>query len=372
MTGRLGSAIAGLVGALLTSLAGSALAAPTAAQMEECVRRFPGDREAERRACFESLLAPASATAPPATPPSPPSAAPPRPAPAAAIALDRGESGSPFRRLWGDAKERSAWRAGEYQTNYFLPAYHARRPNLAPAAVGGAATAPIDPALRQATEAKFQLSLKGHVWPKDDRGSHDLWFGYTQVSHWQLWNDEASRPFRESSYEPEILYTWEPKDWRAGTWRVGHLGLSLNHNSNGRGGDGSRSWNRVIGFVRAESGGTMVTVRGWGRIEESGKDDNPRIADHYGRADVQVTHEFANGALLSALARHSLRGGSRSRGALQLDLSLPLCRSHWPAWACVDSLRAHAQVFHGHAESLIDYNHRDTYFGLGFSIGETP
>ena len=55
-----------------------------------------------------------------------------------------------------------------------------------------------------------------------------------------------------------------------------------------------------------------------------------------------------------------VRGGERSHGSLQLDWGFPLD----------GPMRGHVQVFSGYGESLIDYNHRSTYVGLGISLTE--
>ena len=55
------------------------------------------------------------------------------------------------------------------------------------------------------SEIKFQLSFRSKL--ADDLFDRpvDLWFGYTQVSYWQLFNSDISSPFRETNYQPEIL-----------------------------------------------------------------------------------------------------------------------------------------------------------------------
>lgn len=58
------------------------------------------------------------------------------------------------------------------------------------------------------------------------------------------------------------------------------------------------------------------------------------------------------------MLRHSLRSGDRSHGALRLSWAFPI---H-------GKLRGYFEVFHGYGESLIDYNHRATYVGLGVSL----
>ena len=67
-----------------------------------------------------------------------------------------------------------------------------------------------------------------------------------------------------------------------------------------------------------------------------------------------------DGHVFTVLGRHSLRGGDESHGALQLDYGFPINRA----------FRGHVQVFHGYGESLIDYNHKATYVGVGVALLE--
>ena len=96
-----------------------------------------------------------------------------------------------------------------------------------------------------------------------------------------------------------------------------------------------------------------------GEHSEGGEDENPGIEDYIGRGDATLVYS-RSGHEVSLMARHSLRGGDDSRGAVQLDWGFPLTRT----------LRGHVQVFDGYGESLIDYNHKATYVGLGVSLQE--
>ena len=118
------------------------------------------------------------------------------------------------------------------------------------------------------TEAAFQLSFKFRLWTTDDR-RWGAWAAYTQQSQWQLYNDSgnASRPFRETNYMPELILSYKPAlEWGGLQWNL--LNLAFNHQSNGRSDTMSRSWNRLIASFGVEQGNLGLLARLWWRIPE--------------------------------------------------------------------------------------------------------
>ncbi|MFC3551763.1 phospholipase A [Lysobacter cavernae] len=211
----------------------------------------------------------------------------------------------------------------------------------------------------QPTEAKFQVSFKTKAWENIFGDNGDLWLAYTQVSHWQVYNADESRPFRETNYEPEGMLVFR-NNYSIGGWKGRMAGIGFTHQSNGRADPLSRSWNRVIGMIGLDRENWALTIRPWWRVPESASDDNNAdIEDYVGRGDATLVYS-RNGHEVSLMGRHSLRGGDKSHGAVQLEWGFPI---H-------NSLRGHVQIFDGYGESLIDYNHRATYIGLGISLLE--
>ena len=246
-----------------------------------------------------------------------------------------------------------------YKPLYLLPAFwtsdvndtpHSPNPdNTVTTAMG------LDP-----TEVKFQLSFKTKAMENLFGDNGDIWMGYTQSSRWQFYNEDISRPFRETNYEPEVLLVFR-NGYSVLGWNGRMAAVGLNHQSNGRGDPLSRSWNRVMFNVGLDRGNWALMLRPWFRLSESSDDDNPDIEDYIGRGDATLMHVRGRNAF-SLMMRHSLRGGDRSHGALQFDWGFPIHRSL--------PMRGRLQVFHGYGESMIDYNHRATYVGLGVSLQE--
>ena len=245
-----------------------------------------------------------------------------------------------------------------YKPVYVLPVFWTSDSNKAPQSPNPANTV-TTPEELDSLEAKFQLSFKTKIAENLFGDNGDIWAAYTQSSRWQVYNSELSRPFRETNYEPEVMVVFRNNYGIAG-WRGRMMGISLNHQSNGRGDPLSRSWNRAIVSVGLDRENWALTLRPWYRFEENASDDNNSdIEDYMGRGDATLTYS-KNGHEFTVMGRHSLRGGDKSHGAVQLDWGFPINRQ----------LRGHVQVFDGYGESLIDYNHKAAYVGMGISLLE--
>lgn len=243
-----------------------------------------------------------------------------------------------------------------YKPVYLLPVFYTTRVNDRPYSPSPDNTVGSSQKLDH-LEAKFQISFKTKLWQGVFGDKGDLWFGYTQTSHWQVYNNDISRPFRETNYEPEAMLVFNTNYDVLG-WKGRLLGIGINHQSNGRSDPLSRSWNRVVANIGFERPGWTVMFRPWLRINESRrKDDNPDIDDYMGRGQVEIVREVGDNEY-SLMLRHSLRGGDRSHGAMQFTWAFPIHAK----------LRGYVQLFHGYGESMIDYNHNATYVGVGVSL----
>ena len=277
-------------------------------------------------------------------------------------AIANAGKGSLLDRRWELAKDSKLgpFQLRAYKPVYLFPVFWTSKKNETPHSpnpnntVTEAEAEPLDQ-----FEGKFQISFKTKLAENLFGDNGDLWGGYTQSSRWQVYNSETSRPFRETDYEPEVMLVFR-NNYSIGGWKGRMTGIQLTHQSNGRSDPFSRSWNRVILNFGLDRENWALSIRPWYRIPEDANDDNNAdIEDYVGRADATLVYN-KNGHEVALMARHSLRGGDRSHGAVQFDWGFPIN----------NLLRGHLQIFDGYGESLIDYNHRATYIGLGISLLE--
>ncbi|MCB1774698.1 MAG: phospholipase A [Gammaproteobacteria bacterium] len=237
-----------------------------------------------------------------------------------------------------------------YHKNYVLPVtYNSRaQDNPLVGAEGG-----LRP---ENLEVKFQLSFELPVWRDVLVDDLDFYVAYTQLSFFQAYNTQYSSPFRDTAYEPEAGFNWQP-DLAWFDWSLESLRIALNHQSNGRTEPLSRSWNRVIGQVEVKRDDLELGLRVWTRINESSTDDdNPDIVDFLGHGEVFAGYEWGSqryGLMFRNLFEHP---------AVQLDWSYLL----------TDNVRLYVQYFNGYGESLIDYNRKVNRIGVGFMLDAWP
>lgn len=206
-------------------------------------------------------------------------------------------------------------------------------------------------------EAKFQLSIKFPLLV-DIFDTADIYAAYTNRSFWQVYNTEESSPFRETNHEPEVWVQFHPK-WEilgfTNTWNS----FGFNHQSNGRDGPLSRSWNRLFAWITFERNNLAFSIKPWYAIVDEDDDgDNPDITDYLGHYELSASYRLEKN-VFSIMSRNNLESGFQ-RGALELSWSFPLF--NWPY------LKGYVQYFTGYGESLIDYNQYVNTIGLGLSL----
>jgi len=212
--------------------------------------------------------------------------------------------------------------------------------------------------------ARFQISFKYRLFDQSAGfGAEQPWlsgfyFAYTQMSLWDLASD--SKPFHDTNYRPSFFWKWERTDDRA--WIDGAR-VGFEHESNGQGGDISRSINTL--FVRPEwrwtsPSGAMLefTPKVYSYLT---KGENPDIAKYRGYVDWRVRYDSGGQWITTALARV----GTSGKGSLLVDVS----RRTRDIKVGPISGYLHFQFFNGYGESILDYNVRDPWqFRIGLAI----
>lgn len=214
----------------------------------------------------------------------------------------------------------------------------------------------------QPWELKFQVSFKVSVL--DELLGGNLQFGYTQQSFWQAFNSTISSPFRETNYEPELMWQYLMPRLSSDQYSRAIV-LGLSHQSNGQTQPVSRSWNRIYLNFIFEYEDFYFSLKPWYRIPEPAKsnptdaqgDDNPDIDHYMGTFELTSVWSRRDGGRLGLLFRNNLQP-SDLRGAIQIDWSFPI----------KSKLKGYVQYFNGYGESLIDYNHSLRRLGVGLML----
>ena len=244
----------------------------------------------------------------------------------------------------------------EHNPMYLMPVWYNSSPNYAPSSPTRGAASQERFSDQKRIETKMQVSFKSKIAEDLFKSRADLWFGYTQKSDWQIYNQgRRSAPFRNTDYEPEIFITQPVKAQLPWGGRLRMLGVGFAHQSNGQSRPESRSWNKVYAMAGMEWGKLTVIPRVWMRLFDSrGEDnDNPDLTKYLGYGDVKLQYRLNDKHNFSTTLRYNPKSGY---GAAEAAYTFPI----------KGKLQGVVRGFHGYGESLIDYNHKQS--GIGFGL----
>ncbi|MFH0883582.1 MAG: phospholipase A [bacterium] len=211
-------------------------------------------------------------------------------------------------------------------------------------------------------QMKFRFVLQAQVIPFG-KNADGIYASFTQSSFWDPYTKNS--PALENTYTPEVFVYWDngyAKLGNAWSWSKPSVRISYTHQSNGLGGEASRTWNRAI--LRIEFGDLtnhplLMRLSVWVPFNDM---DNPDIEDHLGWGDVAVNWQpllqrYPDGMrVLGVHAETNWGVSGRILKRFQLDIfAHPVLLDSRLAWMPTLML----QYFTGRGESIRLYN-RDT------------
>ncbi len=218
------------------------------------------------------------------------------------------------------------------------------------------------------SKSKFQLSFKYRLFnPSGSLSRAYPWItgfhmGYTQTSYWDL--AAESLPFEDTSYKPEFMYLTSNIKYRPNWLNAFFIQSAIQHESNGRGGDSSRSTNYIYTkpiftiFDESSQLGMMFSPKFFYYFNND-DDTNPDLADYRGYVDLEFRVGKAHSLMLTTNTRFAKKGTS-----FQADLTYPISR------LLKNNLDIYFQLQYTNslAESLLHYQERTEALRFGIAL----
>lgn len=257
-----------------------------------------------------------------------------------------------------DKNEYGLFRIRSHNPTYLIPILFNEKPNKFPYTKNKGGGELFKNAKK--IESKIQLSFKIKIADNLLKTPTDLWFGYTQTSYWQSYDNKDSAPFRETNYIPEFFITYPfkyyfPKDIVLRMFSVGII-----HESNGREDPFSRSWNRIYLMSGLEWKQLTIIPALWWKIYQGKKykQDNPDINDYKGVGQIKFIYKLPNNELITA----SIHGNpfNNKKTGIRINYSISMR----------NSLKFFIQGFYGYGDNLIDYNVKTKSIGFGLLLND--
>lgn len=211
-------------------------------------------------------------------------------------------------------------------------------------------------------DIKFELGMKFGLFRDTtlERFIAPLYFGYSQKSWWDI--AESSAPFKEHNYNPEVFWDFrdlpgEPGLLARSVSRVVDL-VGYEHQSNGRDGIASRSWDRIYASRSFRLDERLsFKLKLWDAVNFG--DFNTDIEDYLGNLELSTQFVLSDAF---ALDLRAMQGRDTETISYELNLHTD--------WDWMNG-QLFLTYYDGYGEALISYNQktRSLRAGIYFPIG---
>lgn len=205
---------------------------------------------------------------------------------------------------------------------------------------------------RDNSDAKFQISVRQRLTNSVLPFRTYLFLTYSQLAFWDVFQE--SFPFRDINFNPTVGIG---KPLVYGNRYLGDIAFQLEHESNGKDGDGSRSWNKVSlqGLFKFTSHWTFFSKL-WVPIIDG--ENNKDLAQYKGYGTTALTFNQRNKFNIGLVLNH--RAGNFWGPNVTVNASYRIFKN--------ENQYLFFEFYNGYGEGLLDYKEYHQRFRLGFVI----
>jgi phospholipase A1 len=203
------------------------------------------------------------------------------------------------------------------------------------------------------SDVKFQISISQRLTKSTLPWNTYIFLMYTQKVFWDVF--KRSMPMHDLSFNPGLGIS---KPLFNKDRYVGKATLLVEHESNGRDEEQSRSWNRI-------SLGASIIIDDW--IMVHGKAWIPIVDGENNRDILRYTGLWQNGVVLSTPNKQFIWGVTLTKRKGKIFNFNTTVDFSWRMWNKANQY-FYIQYYNGYGESLLDYNKFQSMIRIGLVI----
>jgi len=208
----------------------------------------------------------------------------------------------------------------------------------------------------QGSDAKFEIGFKQRLYNRDLPLDVIPFVTYRQKAFWDIYQD--SFPFRETNYNPTFGFT---KLFFQGEEFNYSLHIAFEHESNGRDGMESRSWNFFsLAYYKPINENLNFRAKAW--VPVGNLSDNEDILSYRGYFNFGITCRATQNLFVEVDIQPAY--DTKLQGNVKAGLSYKISKN--------SNQYLYLQYFGGYSEDLIQYDNSVSNLRLGIVFKDLP